>query len=147
MLVWSRLLLTNDEMRAWHRDSRRSNHRASSRRTRAPSAPLQRRSGAGWDIHRRIPRECSMEVDRRSMFKLAGAGAVVTGLGVAVPATASAATTHASVPTPGATSDATTSGPVAGAPVVLPGSAAAIRKAKALVAQMSLDEKIVFLHG
>ncbi len=42
---------------------------------------------------------------------------------------------------------AVVSGPALSAPVSQPGSSAALKKAKALVAQMTLDEKIAYCHG
>ncbi len=81
-----------------------------------------------------------MELDRRTLLKFAGAGAVATGVAVALPSTAEAATTAAS-------GSGVPSGQIDTAPVVVTGSAAAIKKAKALVAQMTLAEKIAYCHG
>ncbi|WP_078901664.1 glycoside hydrolase family 3 C-terminal domain-containing protein [Actinacidiphila yeochonensis] len=86
-----------------------------------------------------------MSVSRRSVLKLTGGGVAAAGLVTAVPAAAGASTTAGSASGPAG--GAVASGPVPSAPVVLPGSAAAVKKARALVAQMTLDEKIAYCHG
>jgi beta-glucosidase len=81
-----------------------------------------------------------MSVSRRSMLKLTGGGVAAAGMTAAVPA-------HASAAAPSAAGGAVVAGAVPSAPASQPGSAAALKKAKALVAQMSLDEKIAYCHG
>ncbi|MYS23992.1 beta-glucosidase [Streptomyces sp. DvalAA-14] len=81
-----------------------------------------------------------MSVSRRSVLKLTGSGVAAAGVATVGPTAANAAT-------PAAAEKAVVSGPVPTAPVTQPGSAAAVKKAKALVAQMTLDEKIVYCHG
>jgi beta-glucosidase len=83
-----------------------------------------------------------VELSRRSVLKLGGAGAVAAGVAVVAPPAVASASAPA-VPT----TAAGLAGDLPEAPVVQPGSSAAIKKAKALVAQMTLDEKIAYLHG
>ncbi|WP_051266499.1 glycoside hydrolase family 3 C-terminal domain-containing protein [Nakamurella lactea] len=86
-----------------------------------------------------------MQVNRRALLKLTGAGAVAAGVATVSPAAATAAVTGSRPATPSA--PAGLGGDVTSPPVVQPGSAVAIAKARRLVAQMTLDEKIVFCHG
>jgi beta-glucosidase len=81
-----------------------------------------------------------MTVSRRSVLKLTGGGVAAAGVATVVPGQASAAT-------PRGEGAAVVAGPAPSAPVVQPGSSAALQKAKALVAQMTLDEKIAYCHG
>jgi beta-glucosidase len=86
------------------------------------------------------PKGLYMPVSRRSVLKLTGSGVAAVGLATAVPTAAGAATQTAGSP-------AVVSGPPPAAPVTQPGSTAAVKKAKALVAKMTLDEKIAYCHG
>ncbi|MFG1808022.1 glycoside hydrolase family 3 C-terminal domain-containing protein [Streptomyces sp. NPDC049040] len=81
-----------------------------------------------------------MSVSRRSVLKLTGGGAAAAGVAAVTPATAA----NAAAPTAGG---AVVSGPVDSGPVAQPGASAALKKARALVAQMTLDEKIAYCHG
>jgi beta-glucosidase len=85
-----------------------------------------------------------MTVSRRSVLKFTGGGVAAAGLVAAAPGTASAA---GPASTASAAGPAVVAGPPPAGPTVQPGSAAAVKKAKALVDQMTLDEKIAYCHG
>lgn len=70
-----------------------------------------------------------MDVTRRSMLKLSGAGMAAAGVAAVVP--------------PGVAEAA----PPGAVPVPPPDSAAAVQRARQLVARMTLDEKIAYCHG
>ncbi|MET9529757.1 glycoside hydrolase family 3 C-terminal domain-containing protein [Streptomyces sp. NPDC006649] len=78
-----------------------------------------------------------MNVDRRSVLKLAGAGTVAAGVSTVASATGAAAAARGGV----------AAGAVRTAPTAWPGTAAAATRAAQLVAKMTLDEKIALLHG
>ncbi|WP_405778407.1 glycoside hydrolase family 3 C-terminal domain-containing protein [Streptomyces sp. NBC_00859] len=78
-----------------------------------------------------------MNVNRRSVLKLAGAGTVAASVGTVASATGAAAAVRSGA----------AAGPVRTAATSVPGSAEAAAKAAALIARMTLDEKIALLHG
>ncbi|WP_371791271.1 glycoside hydrolase family 3 C-terminal domain-containing protein [Streptomyces sp. NBC_01471] len=78
-----------------------------------------------------------MNVDRRSVLKLAGAGTVAAGVSTVASATGAAAAARGGV----------AAGAVRTVPTAWPGTAAAATRAAQLVAKMTLDEKIALLHG
>ncbi len=83
-----------------------------------------------------------MRISRRRLLKYGGAGTVAAGLGgMLLPGAATAQ------PGLGAAVGTGLAGDVPSGPVVQPGSADAVAKARKLVARMTLDEKIALLHG
>ncbi|WP_326836852.1 glycoside hydrolase family 3 C-terminal domain-containing protein [Amycolatopsis rhabdoformis] len=78
-----------------------------------------------------------MDVTRRSMLKWSGAGVAAAGVVAVTPAGLAAADPAATAP----------AGSLAAPPPASPQAQAAVKKARQLVAKMTLDEKIAYCHG